>query len=285
MNSLNKLKEHFQKHGLTEVFEQLLPQARSAIQMLPDAVQKDEQTIKIGTSKLGGCPDLPKGQPWFINEETGAPMSFLAQINLAEIHPFDVNQELPTNGMLYFFYDVEYFSWGFDPKNKVGSRVFFHEAPLADLERIPTPQGATEYLASSLSFKTIYEVPELSSQLANVDIAEEQEDDYWVLLDELADENGMHKLLGHSNNIQNGMELMCELVDHGIYCGTSAAYRDPKINQYREQASRWRLLCQIDTSEEHGIILGDEARLYFWITEEDLKNKHFENAWQVLQSH
>lgn len=150
---------------------------------------------------------------------------------------------------------------------------------------MPTPEGATEYRASSLSFKTVEEVPEISSHLANADITEEQEDDYLDLLDEMSSGEAIHKLLGHSNNIQNGMELMCELVHHGIYCGTSAAYRDPKINQYREQVSRWKLLCQINTSNDHGIALGDEACLYFWITEEDLKNRHFERAWQVLQSY
>ncbi|MDK7675132.1 YwqG family protein [Vaginella massiliensis] len=282
---MNKLKEQFQKYGFTEVFEVLAPQARAAIHMLPGEVQSDEQTIKTGASKLGGCPDLPKGQPWLTNEETGDLMSFFAQINLAEIHPFDAGHELPSSGMLYFFYDVKYFSWGFDPKNKVGSRVFFYEGPQEALERVPTPEGATEYRASSLSFKTVEEVPEISSHLANADITEEQEDDYLDLLDEMSSGEAIHKLLGHSNNIQNGMELMCELVHHGIYCGTSAAYRDPKINQYREQVSRWKLLCQINTSNDHGIALGDEACLYFWITEEDLKNRHFERAWQVLQSY
>ena len=55
-------------------------------------------------------------------------MSFLAQINLSVISDYDIDNKLPNNGILYFFYDSEQNVWGFDPKDKAGSKVFFYDA-------------------------------------------------------------------------------------------------------------------------------------------------------------
>ncbi|WP_414531151.1 DUF1963 domain-containing protein [Corynebacterium efficiens] len=44
-----------------------------------------DSSVQVGGSRLGGLPDLPRGQDWFLNSSTGAPLNFVAQINLAEV--------------------------------------------------------------------------------------------------------------------------------------------------------------------------------------------------------
>ncbi|TCD03493.1 DUF1963 domain-containing protein [Pedobacter psychroterrae] len=90
-------------------------------------------------------------------------------------------------------------------------------------------------------------------------------------------------LLGQPDVIQNEMELECELVTNGLYCGDPSGYNDPRAEKLRPNAKDWRLLLQIDSNEETEMMWGDVGRLYFWIKEEDLAAKRFENSWCILQ--
>lgn len=80
---------------------------------------ENENDIKIGASKFGGQPDLPPHLDWKfrkneiepktnaqypINKGEMIPLSFLAQINLAEVKKYDVEDLLPKTGRLYIFY-------------------------------------------------------------------------------------------------------------------------------------------------------------------------------------
>ena len=49
----------------------------------------DDQQIPIGASKFGGSPDLPRNEPWPVNEQTGEPLHFIAQINFSEVSEFE----------------------------------------------------------------------------------------------------------------------------------------------------------------------------------------------------
>lgn len=58
----------------------------------------------LGGSKIGGCPDLPEGFSWpNEDDDEDEPLAFLCQINLAELHPHDLNSSLPAVGMMWFF--------------------------------------------------------------------------------------------------------------------------------------------------------------------------------------
>ncbi len=93
----------------------------------------------------------------------------------------------------------------------------------------------------------------------------------------------MHQLLGHPAPIQNEMRLECQLVSHGLYCGDARGGRDPRAKELAPGAADWRLLLQVDTDDDAGMMWGDCGRLYFWIREDDLRDCAFENAWMILQ--
>ena len=77
----------------------------------------DDENIAVGQSKIGGAPDVPSDFAWptveiscwkfFKRVREEKSLGFLAQFNLAEVAPFDLNGELPSSGMLSFFYLID----------------------------------------------------------------------------------------------------------------------------------------------------------------------------------
>jgi uncharacterized protein YwqG len=89
------------------VLERLLP----SIRLLPQHPEEAD-AARVGCSRIGGLPDLPSGVHWpcaSAQLSTGRthlaeqPLSFLMQLNLAEVSTLDKKQMLPPGGMLYFF--------------------------------------------------------------------------------------------------------------------------------------------------------------------------------------
>lgn len=62
-----------------------------------------------GFSRLGGLPLMPADFEWPRWQEK--PQSFLAQIDLAEVHQV-MPSCLPATGSLFFFYDQDQGVWG-----------------------------------------------------------------------------------------------------------------------------------------------------------------------------
>lgn len=127
MHTLKNIQTVFESAGLTELFQEIQHYAKNSITI---HVDNDAENQKLGTSRFGGDPDLPPEIAWFSNPESGAPLSFVTQLNFAELTALDTDKKLPSTGIMYFFYDLEAFLWGFDEKDSIGSRVYFHERPL-----------------------------------------------------------------------------------------------------------------------------------------------------------
>ena len=293
MKTLEELKEEMSAFGLADYFDVLAPLAKQSIRITLDP--RDENTLPIGVSKFGGCPDLPGDVAWFRRERANIPLSFIGQVNLAEIAPFDLEHKLPEGGMLYFFYDCSVapdgMPWGFAPEDSDGWRVYFYDGDMSALSRKEPPADLKEnengmlFGTSGMHFETVAELPSTESDLTNgLDVPDDEElqDRYWQWLDEHTPELS-NKLLGHADNVQGGMELECEYVTHGNNCGTSDGYGIGESEGLDKNAAHWNLLLQVDSNENIGMMWCDAGRLYFWITDEDLANRAFENCWMVLQ--
>lgn len=219
-------------------------------------------------------------------------MSFVAQINFAEVASLDFEHRLPERGILYFFYDcsIDGMPWGFDPEDSAGWKVSFYDGD-TPLSRTAAPHDLEEnengivFGSAGMQFASAPELPSPESDLAN-DLAFPKDpalqDRYWAWLDEQATDLS-NKLLGHADPIQGGMELECEYVTHGIDCGSPVGYQLAKSRGLNKNASHWNLLLQVDSNENIGMMWGDLGRLYLWITDEDLAARKFENCWLILQ--
>lgn len=274
---MDELKQEMLEHGLGGLFEALSPYAKNAVCM-----ELQEAGCAIGESKMGGEPDLPAGTTWPRTRE-GVALSFIAQINFAQVHPYDVDGVLPEAGMLWFFYDCsdEGMPWGYNPEDADGWKVLYAENGALEPEKAPDDLEVT-FSEARITFETKVDLLSTDSDLCDdLDLPDEEMDDYFDWLDER--ECSGNKLLGHSDCIQGGMELECEYVTHGVYCGDPSGYEKAKKLGLNKNAARWNLLMQVESNEDLGMMWGDLGRLYLWITDEDLKARRFDKTWLILQ--
>jgi len=230
-------------------------------------------------SHLGGTPLLPAGTSW--PSRDGAPLTFLACLDLASLHAALRVPWLPPSGRLLFFYDAEKQPWGFDPKDR-GSFVVLHAGN--DAATLVAPPGAP-LPRRNVSCRVIETYPSWERpEVASLQLTDSEAE---ILIDaRLAayGESPHHQVWGFPDPIQGDeMELECQLVSHGLYCGDSSGYLSREAAPLREGAKDWRLLLQIDTDEDLGVMWGDGGILYFWIREEDARAGRFDQAWAVLQ--
>lgn len=248
--------------------------------------------MPMGSSRMGGTPDLPDIIEWpswepviltnprskTVTKKERQPLDFIAQISLDEVYDLAGGEDLPKQGMLYFFYDARVQPWGFDPDDQGSSRVIFYDGPKNKLKRRPPPAPCLDTVDCALTFKQGWTVRNT--------LRFDQEEDLFTfekLLEDLDGEGTTHRLLGQPYAIQDDMELECQLVTNGIYCGDPSGYNSPEREKLEGGAGDWRLLFQVDSDDMAGFMWGDLGSIYFWIKHQDLLDRKFENVWQILQ--
>ena len=274
----------------------LQPMQKVSIRIELESQTKAE--YPIGVSKIGGNPDLPSGFEWFYYQgktyegiTENRPLSFLAQINCEEASKYDEESILPTNGMLYFFYELATMTWGFDPKDRGSAKVYFFPGNTSELHRTEFPSDLLEAYRIPeiiISFSSKKELPDFEEFIEYHDgFNYKQWDDYdkakYKIIPE-SEEDSITKLLGYANLIQNGMLLQCELTANGIYTGNSDGY-SKVTKQQKENSSKWQLLFQLDSirTKTYEMLWGDVGRIYFYIKSDDLKEQNFDDTWLILQ--
>lgn len=307
------------KHGFQREFSKIL---KNAIQITHEPAGLERP---LSGSKLGGKPYLPKEFEWPCYAETTGdgiaqprPLSFLAQINLAEVSPFDRDSLLPKTGMLYFFYAVESMTWGYDPKDTGSARVYYYEGNLEDFREIDFPPDYPSkgiIPEQSLSFESKKNLPAYeefekfagaadkikeSGKTAKASFlgrlfGKKEEPLTWDNYDEAVKSFGcpvcdepdqITKLLGYADLIQGEMLEECEMVSRGIYCGNARPdMSEEEAQDIRRSSEDWTLLFQMGSIEndDSELMWGDAGCIYFYIRKQDLKNRDFSKVWLLLQ--
>ncbi len=275
--------------GLASAAERIADLCRSCIRFHARPV--DDREIAIGASKLGGLPDLPWTLQW-PEAGGGYPLKFLCQVNLGDLKAFPEAAVFPPDGRLYFFYDVEEQPWGFDPGDRAGWRVQYGDGRADSLVRRGLPEQMADGfpLASCTPlFRQELSLPHWNARcLGELGLNQPDLETYASFLDGLhpnacTERVPMHQILGHPQPLQDEMQLECQLVSHGISTGSPAGFEDPRVAELAPGAAEWRLLLQVDSDDKPGWMWGDEGKLYFWIREQDLRNRFFDNVWMILQ--
>ena len=236
-------------------------------------------------SKIGGVPDTPKDFKWPIWKEQ--PLSFLCQIDLGAIPRDFPRLDFERSGYLYFFYDREQSTWGYDPKHRGSWQVLYYPGP-AEVKLSAVPAGQDEafiYPEKNISSSTIYTYPHWQDdRIFNLIPEDEQIDAYNDLCESVFGEKPKHHLFGYPWCEQgNLMDLECQLVTHGIYLGDGEGYQSKEAKKLEKGREEWILLLQLDSDDDTDMMWGDLGKLYFWIRREDLKAMRFDEVWMILQ--
>jgi len=267
--------------------EILLTRARPSIRVVTEQVA-DEETIPIGSSKIGGRPDLPRGTDWIQTRhlQPNESLPFLAQINLAETAPYDVDNLLPPIGMLYFFGDPPY--------GRGEGRVIYFDSDLSTLARRGFPDdveetaratGLTErYVPCRVQFISEWNLPNVV--LGRTDLPETFE--FFELLSEASysispdgRRASVNRLLGHSFGHGQDLHLSCQLAHEGF-----DVYRadENEIQTALAGKHAWQLLLQIDSDPNADMSWSDAGSVYFFIRSEDLKAQNFDRVCFEFES-
>jgi uncharacterized protein YwqG len=287
MISREELRNLIRDAGLPHRADDFMNATKPAIHIRRHRVA-DESALELGSSKLGGAPDMPSGFVW--PHWNDKPLTFIAQIRLAEVASYDVEKALPPGGLLYFFYQADEQPEGYEPQHRGSFKVLYVEHEHVSLERIshPTAPGKSTQIQAfhpcAIEFSpSITFAPEFILKLALEELAyfNQVEITLYNLL------YPVHHLLGYPDPIQDGrMDLQCQLITHGLSLADHSYFDNPRHFELEPGASDWRLLLQIDTDagdEGLGSMWGDAGRIYFWIQRQALEARRFDNCWLVLQ--
>lgn len=257
-------------------------------------------------SLLGGAPLVPSDfqWPWYTPpvpehppaalarlglpappDPTPRALDFLLQLDLADLRDFPAARDLPRSGLLTFFYDRENQPWGYDPAHQDGFRVLlFEDSGL--VARLPPTHTLG---VRGIAFAHSETLPHFGSRAyEDLESCADLPDAYVEFVHEFErrayqDDGGLHRMFGHSANVQGDMQLEAQLVSNGLYCGDSSGYQDPRALFLGPGAADWVLLLQLDSDDDARMMWGDAGMLYFWIRRTDLAARRFERVWATLQ--
>jgi hypothetical protein len=244
--------------------------------------------IPPGTSRIGGLPDVPAGFVWPTTTRGGTkvtktkratarartvvrcPLSFIAQIDCADVAPFDLTGVLPASGLLSFFYDAGEPS---TPSEWVA--VVYTPAGTPLTPAVAPLELAKEDIYKPVlieKFRSVVSLPRQSDDTARALFKgvrgdrSEIEETYYELV-ELVDDRGDApvQLLGYPSYVQHGVTspkhtLLFHMSPPGNYG------RGHKLH------ALWP-----------GYVFGDTGLLYCQIAEADLRARRFAKAWGATQ--
>lgn len=258
--------------------EKIIKLIKPAIGILTKKMESDN--LKIGGSKIGGKPDLPKDISWpRLNDSD---LVFCAQYNISELKKFDVENLLPEKGMFYIFIGIngEFNEFSVEQKDY---KIFFIEN-LEELERKEYPttlkkEGKVEP-AEIHYFESLTIPDDENYKLIYFD--EKYEDFYFYFYQDteeyIAEElnqnaDNMHQILGEDKSIQSSVvyEFSREELDVSY-----DEYKE-KWDEILENSKTFSNLIQLDCMDSNTNLdkFGGSGVFYIGLKTKELEKKNF----------
>ena len=213
----------FAASGLSAKRDSLLAHARPALRLQVAELDQDDTTPapdEVGTTRLGGDPDLPAGST-YPTAVDGSPLHFIGQFNLADFAGTVAGQAFPGSGLLSIFRPKSV--WGACiPSPEDFSRLVTLTPAGKPLARTPRPTGSitdepgeSDQLAPyrpELRVTETLRLPAMWSKWPGVDIAGEERDRLSETLDTCLGGEA-YILLGHATHGNTGVEPLIDRPD------------------------------------------------------------------------
>ena len=218
----------------------------------PTKLRKGEAVSLIAT-KFGGLPYAERGDEWPVCGGCGEGLSFIFQANLAECAAAERGK-----GLFAFFYCHSCSSWGDIPPELTDAWVVRrYEAPseAKAIEMEDTSPEDARTRACSVKLATVMSLPdwegvgEIAPEVSDMS-AELNDDEPWEpyvsaaaeLLGEHPDNDDFRTQIGgYAKFVQGAVIPECAKCNHAM-----------------------RLLAQIDSADEAGLMWGDAGCVYLW---------------------
>jgi uncharacterized protein YwqG len=262
-------------HGLSTYVVELLRYATPSVRLTQGG---------SGRSQLGGAPELPEGFAW--PTWRGEELDFVGRLDLAAIAALGADTGLPASGLLLVFAALDSRPSGLAPSDRGAVRVVH-----VDGELTPAPEREA-YPPLPLELSVEITLPSESAGLPPELSFGPYELDSWQRIREgLAELQGveledrsvewhaLHRVGGHPDTTEEGMQVDAQLAANGIDLNTGERWYHPRATELEADAGQWRLLLQLSTDDALGIQLGYPlGRLYAWIREDDLRAGRFDDV-------
>lgn len=197
---IDKAQESLARHTNT-----LLRLARPAIRLDISSEPTREEAIPVGSSKVGGSPDMPQDVEWPVWEILGERRThtFRAQINLADVSSSPVARELPSSGLLSFFQEDDATS----RDSTGGWQVFHFREPSHLLRRAPPAELDVwnQVKPHSVAFTEMLTLPDSDDSPYSHELALNEEEKYDTY-SALSSEYFQSHLLGYPRQIHCRVE-------------------------------------------------------------------------------
>jgi hypothetical protein len=298
--------ESMASFGLGEHAEELRALRRPSIRLIVDAERhedEDEDEVEddsaIGGSRIGGSPDLPPDVAWPRIE--GAPLAFLAQINLAELRGLPGAEELPESGLLAFFYDADgrtnhdaEGNWCWPVRHRGGTQVLHFTGDPATFVRTAAPTDTSDPPMVFPAYPVLGHehervMPALESPFYEVLDDEPHEQPWYSRFAQVAAtseddrERPIHRVLGYCSELQGDPYLQAHMYSTGrTFDGWQR--NGARERALQREATQWRLLLQID-STPGDLLCQDGGYFYFLIRADDLAARRFDQVWGISHGH
>lgn len=256
---LNELMVQFGVDEATRLAVEPLLSERHCIQL----VVNQEGATKVGESKIGGLPDLPDSLAWPNN---GVVCEFLCQINLSEVPSSSVKDNLPAEGILYFFLE-EYAD---------SAIVLFHAGPVSEVKAIShkeVPHQIEIPASSRITFTTRRDwvLPRYDTvEFRKLNLSEEQNYAYEDFEYEI-DSSPSIKVFFEGNSLLNEPTPASEIATSSRVemAGSSAWHTLLTLDPFENEVTSRSALSRFQ---------GMGRRHFFMIKKDDLKNGKFDNV-------
>jgi len=282
---INEMRRHFEKRGYTEYADLIESQAQRCARF--QTVPQDDRDLPIGSSKLGGSPDLPPGTSWPSKGDLS--LDFLAQINLKNLNRYPFCRILPSQGQLYFFYDAVDQPRGLDPNDRSRWQIVYYPGTEDALERRMFPDLEFSRALFESCRVEFYEALSPGWDGVPVDVLglhDFEIDEYTAFVEELSTGKA-HQVLGrpgHMETFEYLLQLDCQFLSNGLSTGDDGRpINEIRAKELEPGAADWRLLLQLDSDKNAGMTWHLSGLLNFWIREQDLRSRDFAKVWVLTQ--
>lgn len=285
-----KLEQWVQEYQFGHAMDYLKESVREGIRWSKKELDPYNDTCN---SRIGGDPDLPEHEEWPL-DSNGTPMTFLAQLSLAELNNIDTYSILPQRGMLYFFVGVD--EPAYDIEHKV---LYVPEDKLREAKRRHSPEETAQeevFTGYRVIARSSLEPPNYGYvDYEQVEDEEHDYDQYEELCFELTEQStaDLAVMFGYPAT-QHGdceYEAVLQLLTGKKYNYSMKDALDQITKQMNGDAKKAEqevrdtlLLLALDSDQDIGFCWWDAGELQFYIRKEDLLAGNFAHTYCSLYS-